>query len=121
MTPPLTDRMDGSCGGGGTRPGLRTAAAVKVAHRMSQFSSLYRHGFARVAAAVPHLRIAEPEFNAARTLDLARSASEEHAALVVFPELGLSGYSIDDLFHQQAILDGVLDGLATIREASADL
>jgi NAD+ synthase (glutamine-hydrolysing) len=85
------------------------------------FASLYSHGFARVAVAVPHLRIAEPEFNAARTLALAERASDEATSLVIFPELGLSGYSIEDLFHQQALLDGVLDGLESIRAASADL
>jgi len=53
------------------------------------FVSLYSHGFARVAAAVPHLRIGEPAFNAERTLGLARRASEDQAALVIFPELGL--------------------------------
>jgi NAD+ synthase (glutamine-hydrolysing) len=71
------------------------------------FDSLYSHGFARVGAAVPHVRVAEPDFNAERTLELARRASDAGAALVVFPELGLSGYSIDDLHHQQAILDAV--------------
>jgi NAD+ synthase (glutamine-hydrolysing) len=85
------------------------------------FASLYSHGFARVAAAVPHERIGEPAFNAERTLALARQASEEHAALVIFPELGLSGYSIDDLLHQTALLDGVLDAIAQIAAASVDL
>jgi NAD+ synthase (glutamine-hydrolysing) len=63
------------------------------------FASLYTHGFVRVAAAVPHMRIGDPEFSADRTLALAGLASDEHAALVIFPELGLSGYSIDDLLH----------------------
>ena len=85
------------------------------------FFSLYSHGFARVAAAVPHVRIAEPEFNAERTITMARQASDDHAALVIFPELGISGYSIEDLFHQQALLDGVLEGLAAIRAASLEL
>ena len=67
------------------------------------FGSLYEHGFVRLAAAVPHVQIARPEVNAERTLGLARRASDQHAALVVFPELGLSGYSIEDLFHQQEI------------------
>jgi NAD+ synthase (glutamine-hydrolysing) len=85
------------------------------------FDSLYSHGFARVAAAVPHLRPAEPRFNVERTLALAGQASEAHAALAVFPELGLSAYAIDDLFHQQALTDGVLEGLGRIVEASKDL
>ena len=69
------------------------------------FASLYSHGFVRVAAAVPHMRIGEPAFNAERTIALAGQASDAHAALVIFPELGISGYSIDDLLHQTALLD----------------
>ena len=75
------------------------------------FGSLYSHGFARVAVAVPHMRIAEPAFNAERTVALARAASEDHAVLIAFPELGLSGYSIDDLLHQGALLDGVEEAI----------
>ena len=88
---------------------------------MPPFDSLYRHGFARVAAAVPHLRPAEPAFNAERTLALAAQASENHAALVVFPELGISAYAIDDLLHQRAVTGAVLDALGSIAEASREL
>ena len=52
------------------------------------FGSLYSHGFARVAAAVPRVRIGEPAFNAERTLSLARQAADDHSALVIFPEGG---------------------------------
>jgi NAD+ synthase (glutamine-hydrolysing) len=86
-----------------------------------RFSSFYSHGFVRVAAAVPHMRIGEPHFNAERTLGLARTASEDQAGLVIFPELGLSGYSIDDLLHQTALLDGVEDAIAEIARGSAEL
>jgi NAD+ synthase (glutamine-hydrolysing) len=85
------------------------------------FQSLYNHGFVRVAAAVPNVRIAEPEFNARRTLELARQASDEHAAVVVFPELGLSGYAIDDLLHQQSLTRAVLEAIETIVEQSVAL
>src|SRR5437763_5414350 len=86
-----------------------------------RFASLYSHGFVRVAAGVPHMRVAEPAFNAARTLALARQASAEHAALVIFPELGLSGYSIEDLLHQGAVLDGVVQAVGRIAAESASL
>jgi NAD+ synthase (glutamine-hydrolysing) len=86
-----------------------------------KFASLYSHGFARLAAAVPHVRIADPQSNAERTIALATRASEDRAAIVVFPELGLSGYSIEDLFGQQAVLDGVLEALEEIRQASVEL
>ena len=85
------------------------------------FGSLYEQGFVRVAAAVPRVRIAEPEFNAERTLALAERAAQEGAGLVVFPELGLSGYSIDDLLHQQALLEAVRAALGTLVRASAEM
>ncbi len=88
---------------------------------MVGFFSLYSQGFARVGAAVPRVRVAEPEFNAQRTLELAQRASAQGASVVVFPELGLSGYSIDDLHHQQAVLDGVQRALTRLVNASASL
>ena len=87
----------------------------------SPFASLYSHGFARVATGIPRMRIAEPAFNAQRTLALARQASDDHAALIIYPELGLSGYSIDDLLHQGALLDGVVDAIEKIAAESAGL
>ncbi|HWA36591.1 MAG TPA: NAD(+) synthase [Burkholderiales bacterium] len=72
---------------------------------MKDFHSLYAHGFARVAVATPALRVGDPAFNLAATLDLAREAARHKAVLAVFPELGLSAYSCEDLFHQQALID----------------
>jgi NAD+ synthase (glutamine-hydrolysing) len=85
------------------------------------FHSLYSHGFARVAAAVPHVRVAEPAFNAERTIALTEKAADADAALVVFPELGISAYSIDDLFHQDALLRATLQALERIVASSASL
>ncbi len=83
-----------------------------------EFFNFYNHGFARFAVVVPRLRVADPEFNAGETIALMERASEMHAALVLFPELGLSAYSCDDLFHQKALLDGVLAALERVVEAS---
>jgi NAD+ synthase (glutamine-hydrolysing) len=85
------------------------------------FTSLYTHGLARVAAAVPLLRPAEPAFNVERTIGLARRAAEAHAAVVAFPELGISAYAIDDLFHQEALTDAVVAALGELTEASREL
>jgi NAD+ synthase (glutamine-hydrolysing) len=89
--------------------------------RQHRFDSLYSHGFVRIAAAVPHVRVADPAFNAERTVVLARHAADQGAALVVFPELGISSYAIDDLLHQQALLDRVHHELGRIAEATAQL
>ncbi|WP_028226131.1 NAD(+) synthase [Paraburkholderia ferrariae] len=86
-----------------------------------RFFNLYTHGFARVAVGVPRCRVADPAFNAGETLALAREAAEKGAALVAFPELGLSAYTCDDLFHQQALLDACEHALQTLVAGSAAL
>jgi NAD+ synthase (glutamine-hydrolysing) len=85
------------------------------------FFNLYRHRMVRVAAASPEVKVADPAFNAAQTIALLEQAAARRAALVVFPELGLSAYSCEDLFHQQALLDGCVDALSSILHASRAL
>ena len=85
------------------------------------FESLYRHGFARLAVGVPTVRVADPEYNADRTIELARQAAADHAVLCVFPELGLSAYSAEDLFHQDALLGAVEAALGRVVDATAGL
>ncbi|MFB8282389.1 NAD(+) synthase [Nocardia colli] len=85
------------------------------------FGSLYRHDFARVAVAVPRVRVADPAYNVEQTLLLARQAAADSVVLTVFPELGLSCYTADDLFHQDALDDAVQTALAQVVAASADI
>jgi NAD+ synthase (glutamine-hydrolysing) len=86
-----------------------------------RFLNLYSHDFARVAVASPRVRVADPSFNARETIALARQAAEQGAVLVAFPELGLSAYTCDDLFHQRALLDACVDALGEVVEASNSL
>jgi len=88
---------------------------------MTSFFSPYRHDFARVAACVPRIDVANPRFNVERTLELLREGDRERIALMVFPELGLSAYSIDDLLHQDALLEAVEAGIAHLVAESAGL
>jgi NAD+ synthase (glutamine-hydrolysing) len=85
------------------------------------FYSAYRHGFVRVAACTLHTAIADPHANAESVLATARDCHEEAVALAVFPELTLSGYSIDDILLQDTLLDAVEDALSDIVTASAEL
>jgi NAD+ synthase (glutamine-hydrolysing) len=85
------------------------------------FQSIYAHGFIRAAVCTPFLRVADPRFNLERTLGLARRASAQGAALALFPELGISAYTNDDLFHQDALLKATEAAIAELVEASRDL
>src|ERR1700736_4880263 len=75
----------------------------------------------RVAVAIPAVRVADPAFNGEQTIALMREAAERNAAVVLFPELGLPGYSCEDLHQQRVVLDGSAAALATILEASRAL
>ncbi|QIK76073.1 NAD(+) synthase [Nocardioides piscis] len=85
------------------------------------FFSAYAQGFARVAAITLPVAIADPATNAQRIIEQARAAADEHVAVAVFPELSLSGYSIDDLFLQDSLLDAVRTALDEVVAASQDL
>lgn len=85
------------------------------------FFSPYTHGFIRAAVCVPYVRVADPAYNLERTLTLARRASDAGAALALFPEMGLSAYSNEDLFHQDALLDASRSALEHLVEASRPL
>jgi NAD+ synthase (glutamine-hydrolysing) len=86
-----------------------------------EFFNLYSHDFARVAVATPAVRVADPAFNGAQTIALMREAAGRQAVLILFPELGLSAYSCEDLFHQRALLDAVRAALDAVVEASRSL
>lgn len=85
------------------------------------FDNLYTHDFARIAVGVPLCRVADPAFNAEQTIELLLQAAAQGAAVAVFPELGLSAYSCDDLFHQRALLDGCEAALGRVLQASRRL
>ncbi|HEY2189941.1 MAG TPA: NAD(+) synthase, partial [Caldimonas sp.] len=85
------------------------------------FFNPYAHGFARVAVAVPRMRVADPAFNAAESVALLRRAAAQGAVLVAFPELGISAYTCDDLFHQRALLDACEAALGSIAEATREV
>src|SRR5438552_2217024 len=86
-----------------------------------RFDSIYTHQVIRAAVCVPALRVADPEFNVERMLGLARQASEANVAVALFPELGISAYSNEDLFHQDALLDASKAALEKLVAASAEL
>jgi NAD+ synthase (glutamine-hydrolysing) len=87
----------------------------------ANFFNLYNHGFIRVSVGVPEVQVADPGFNATQTIALMEQAAAQRAMLALFPELGLSAYSCEDLFHQQALLDGSLESLHRVLTASEDL
>ena len=85
------------------------------------FGAIHRHGFVRVAAATPVASSGDVAFNVEEALSLARQAHERGVDLVVYPELNLSSYAVDDLHLQDAFLDAVEAGIARLCKESAEL
>ena len=86
-----------------------------------QFFNLYSHDFVRVSVSMPRVRVADPAFNAEQILALMHDAVRARSVLALFPELGVSAYSCEDLFHQKGLLNGCLDALRHIVDASRTL
>ena len=86
-----------------------------VEQQALDFFNPYSHGFARVAVAVPRVRVADPASTPARRSRCSTQAAEQGAVVVAFPELGLSAYTCDDLFHQRALLDACEAALVASR------
>ncbi len=85
------------------------------------FYNLYAHGFARVAACTGPIALVQPQANAEAALAQAREAAAQGACLAVFPELNLTGYSIEDLLLQDTVLAAAEEALAWLVPATADL
>lgn len=88
---------------------------------MTDFRDLYSHEFIRIAACVPPGLVANPAEAARETLRLAAEGHAGGVAVLVFPELGISSYAIDDLLFQDALNDAVGEALETLAEASKAL
>ncbi len=80
------------------------------------FHSIHRQGFVRVASCTPRIHVGDPMGNLEETLALMREGEERRVDLMVFPELGLSAYAIDDLLLQEALLDAVEVAIGKLAE-----
>jgi NAD+ synthase (glutamine-hydrolysing) len=87
----------------------------------TSFYAIHAQGFVRAAVCTPRVAVGDPGFNAAETLELARQGHDQGCDLMLFPELGLSAYAIDDLLLQDALLRRVDAELARLAEATLTL
>jgi NAD+ synthase (glutamine-hydrolysing) len=92
-----------------------------MARKAPPFESIHRHGFVRCAAASPTASSGDVAFNVAQAIALAKSGHERGCDLLVYPELNLSSYAIDDLLLQEAMLDAVEQGIGELCRETAKL
>lgn len=89
--------------------------------KMPPFASIHRHGLVRTAAATPLASSGDIKLNVEQTIGLAKEGAARGCDLIVFPELNISSYAVDDLHLQEAFLDRVEEGLREVCEATAGL
>ncbi len=89
--------------------------------RTHAFHDRHTHGFVRLATSTPKIRTADVAYNAQGIIEQARMADAQDVDLLLYPELCLSSYALDDLHLQAALLDAVDRHLAEIVAASRDL
>ncbi|MGO2558893.1 NAD(+) synthase [Brachybacterium sp.] len=98
-----------------------TDSAARGTADTDPHASIYDHGFVRVAAVTLPVALADPATNAQRHLEQLRELHEQQVGVAVFPELSLTGYSLEDLVMQETLLDAAEQALATVVEASREL
>lgn len=86
-----------------------------------RFHSIHSHGLVRVGSCTPRATVGDIATNTASHIDLARQGDAAGADLLVFPELGITSYAIDDLHLQEAVQRATRDGLTALVDASAKL
>jgi NAD+ synthase (glutamine-hydrolysing) len=87
---------------------------------MSAFFSPYSHQLARLAVCVPQAAVADPAKNGDQLIALVDAGDKDGIAIMLFPELCLSAYAIDDLLFQDALLDAVIEQIGRLIELSRE-
>jgi NAD+ synthase (glutamine-hydrolysing) len=80
-----------------------------------------KHGYIRVAAAIPEVKVANCEWNSKQIIDLMQLAEQQQVEVLAFPELSVTAYTCADLFFQNDLLEKALNGLQQILLSSCDL
>ena len=80
-----------------------------------------RHGFVKVAAATPKIKVADTVYNTEQIRLLMTESAAWGARITVFPELCITGYTCQDLFLQEKLIAGAKDALMQLAEASASI
>ncbi len=80
-----------------------------------------KYGFVRVASCVPELKVADVTFNVEEIIRNIKEADAKEVAVIVFPELSVTGYTCSDLFFQEELLSSSKEGIKRILEETKDL
>lgn len=93
----------------------------RARERKKQMEEFMKDQFIKVAAATPHIHVGDPDYNTEKIIELIKEAETAGAKLTVFPELCLTGYTCGDLFLQDILLRGALNGLKRLLDVSEDM
>jgi NAD+ synthase (glutamine-hydrolysing) len=81
---------------------------------------MHKYNFVRLACAVPEIKLGNCQYNSQKMIELGKKAYQEEVEVLLFPELGITGYTCGDLFFQRELQKNAIKGLEKIREWSID-
>ena len=79
-----------------------------------------KDGFVKVAACTPEIRVADVDFNVEKIIEQIEKCKEQKVKIAVFPELCITGYTCQDLFFQETLLDKAMYGLIKLAQSTKD-
>lgn len=79
------------------------------------------YGFVKAGVAIPLLKVADCQYNAEQIESIIREAAGKHVQVLCFPEMGITGYTCGDLFHQKLLIDKAEEALSQLMESTSDL
>ena len=82
---------------------------------MTETIPMNEHGFYRFAAACPKMKVADTKYNTDQILKCIKKAHKEQTTVIVFPELSITGYTCNDLFHQEQLLNKAEEAIERIK------
>ena len=80
-----------------------------------------KHGFVKVASATPDIKVADPEYNRIKSVEVIKEAATKDASVIVLPELVISSYTCNDLFLQGMLLNACKEQLVILMEETKDV
>lgn len=81
---------------------------------------MHKYGFARTACAVPKIKLADCQYNVEEMIRMSKKALDQGVEVLLFPELGITGYTCGDLFFQRKLQNNAIIALDQLREWSVN-
>ncbi len=100
---------------------INSTSSLKFVYICKKIYLMMKQGYFRVAAAVPHVNVADVAYNIEQIKAMSQELADKGVELIVFPELCVTAYTCGDLFHQETLLNSASVAIETLRDFTTGL